>query len=456
MVPYALSIFESLLRTAGPRCYRVQLWDGSALEPEEGEEQRFSVHVKSAALFARLLMRPSMATLGDAYVNGEVELRGDLLAAFEVADRLVNADPTLLRSLVHAWSVRPSLRDLLRVGAHSEEDGGIRRARIETSDLKARARDAVNFHYDLPFEFFRAWLDPKMIYSCAYFTASDDELDAAQVQKLDHICKKLRLHPGDRLLDVGCGWGALVMRAASRWGADATGITLSEKQAAEANRRIAAAGLTDRCRVRVCDYRDLPASPQFDCIASVGMIEHVREPFQARYFEGLHRLLRPRGLLLNHGITCTPSRPLRGGNVFLQRYVFPDHQLVPVSASLTFAESAGFEVRDVESLREHYALTLLRWFERLRASGSEARDAVGAATVRAFEVYLVGMAYHFQRGNLQIHQALLARPARGDAGLPLTRAHLYAHRDPEPLPFPVAAADPAFVRRPHVAHNGRR
>jgi cyclopropane-fatty-acyl-phospholipid synthase len=160
--------------------------------------------------------------------------------------------------------------------------------------------------------------------------------------------------------------------------------------------------------------------------------------------------------VLNHGITCTPSRPLRGGNVFLQRYVFPDHELVPVSASLGFAEGAGFEVRDVESLREHYAMTLLHWFERLRASSTEARDAVGAPTVRAFEVYLAGMAHHFQRGNLQIHQSLLARSARGDAGLPLTRAHLYPRREHDPPSYPVVSAEPALVWRHHAEHNGRR
>jgi cyclopropane-fatty-acyl-phospholipid synthase len=177
--------------------------------------------------------------------------------------------------------------------------------------------------------------------------------------------------------------------------------------------------------VRVVDFRDLGAGETFDRITSVGMIEHVREPQQPAYFARLYGALRPGGLLLNHGITCTPTRPLRGGNVFLQRHVFPDHQIVPVSRSLSIAEEAGFEIRDVEQLREHYRATLIAWFERLRAAGPEATAAVGPETRRAFEVYLVGMAYHFARGNLQIHQALLAKPAHGDAGLPLTRAHLY-------------------------------
>jgi cyclopropane-fatty-acyl-phospholipid synthase len=263
-----------------------------------------------------------------------------------------------------------------------------------------------------------------MVYSCAYYAEPGGPLDRAQEDKLELVCKKLRLRPGDRFLDVGCGWGALALHAARHHGVDATGITLGAGQAAEAGRRVAAAGLEGRCRVRVADFRDLPANGQFDRIASIGMIEHVREPLQPAYFARLHGLLRPGGLALNHGITCTPSRPLRGGNVFLQRYIFPDHQLVPVSTSLRIAEEAGFEVRDVEQLREHYALTLMAWFDRLRGADAEVRRVVGEPTVRAFEVYLVGMAHHFRMGNLQIHQSLLARPAQGDAELPLRRDHL--------------------------------
>jgi cyclopropane-fatty-acyl-phospholipid synthase len=404
-------LLEILLRAAGPREYSIVLWDGRELGPEPGCSSHFTLRIREPGLLGRLALRPSMATLGEAYVRGDVALEGDMLAAFSWADRLINADPTPLRRLVHAWSMRPTLS---RAGARLHAAPG----------SKARTQAAVRFHYDMPRSFFQTWLDEQMVYSCAYYQTPDDELETAQRQKLDHICNKLMLQPGHRFLDVGSGWGALLIHAARR-GADATGITLSPAQAGEATARIAAAGLSDRCRVRVADFADLPADERFDRIASVGMIEHVRERQQSAYFARLYRALRPAGLLLNHGITCTPSRPLRGGNVFLQRHVFPDHQLVPVSRTLALAEQAGFEIRDVEQLREHYQITLMAWFHRLRAAGPEVAATVGLETLRTFELYLLGMAYHFGRGNLQIHQALLAKPARGDAGLPLTRAHLY-------------------------------
>jgi cyclopropane-fatty-acyl-phospholipid synthase len=417
-------ILQALLRPVGPREFAIELWDGRVLPPDPGRQARFTASLRDPAVIRRLALRPSMVTLGEAYAQGELDIYGDLLAAYGIADRLVNADPSLVRSALHAWATRPSTTALLRRGNGAV--GRLRAASLRGDDgSKRRAREAVNFHYDLPFEFFRIWLDPRMIYSCAYFATPGDTLDTAQEAKLDHVCKKLLLRPGQRFLDVGCGWGALSIHAARRYGVDATAITLSAGQAAEATRRIEAEGLGGRCRVLVADFRDLPAGERLDRIASVGMIEHVREPLQSVYFTRLFERLRPGGLALNHGITCTPSRPLRGGNVFLQRYLFPDHQLVPVSTSLRFAERAGFEVRDVEQLREHYARTLVAWFERLRGAEAEARALVGVAMVRAFEVYFIGMAHHFRQGNLQIHQSLLARPAKGDAGLPLTRAHLY-------------------------------
>lgn len=395
-----LDVLAALLRGGGPRGYAVQLWDGRVLPPEAGRVPEFTVVVRTPAVFLRLLSRPNVATLGEAYMRGDIEVRGALEASFAVADRLLDGWSTL-RRLAGAWPRRHG--------------------------TKQRMRGAVNFHYDLPQAFFRAWLDPRMVYSCAYFRQRHDSLDAAQEQKLEHVCNKLLLRPGQRFLDVGCGWGALILHAAERHGVDATGITLSSQQAAVAEERIARAGLSGRCRVRVADYRDLPQAERFDRIASVGMIEHVPLTLQKSYFATIHRLLGAGGLALSHGITRTATKPLGGGNAFLRRHVFPGHEIVPLTSSLAMAEGAGFEIRDVENLREHYDITLTRWFERLEASKTELERLVEPEVVRAFELYLVGMAHHFRRGNLQIHQTLLAKPAAGEAGLPLTRRHLHAN-----------------------------
>ena len=415
-----LALLATLLSPAGPRDFAVELWDGRVLPVEVGDTPKFTVIVRDPRVVWRALSRPNTATLGEAYVRGDLEIRGDLARVLEVADRVVNGDPSVLRRLVHAWSVRPVLRRAAARVVHDRDD-------------RERVRRAVRFHYDLPDAFFASWLDSRRVYSCAYFESPTDSLDRAQEQKLEHVCNKLMLAPDHQFLDVGCGWGALLVHAARR-GAIATGITLSAKQAEHTERLVARAGLSaKRCRVLCVDYRDLARSGvRYDRIASVGMIEHVPRGTQPAYFDTLFGMLRPGGLLLNHGITSTPTRPLRGGNVFLRRHVFPEHEIVPVTTSLAFAERSGFEVRDVESLREHYARTLRLWFERLHANEAEASALVGPATFRAFAVYLAGMAYHFERGNLQIHQALLAKPANGDAGMPLTRAHLYRGRGAQP------------------------
>jgi cyclopropane-fatty-acyl-phospholipid synthase len=251
-------------------------------------------------------------------------------------------------------------------------------------------------------------------------------LDGAQENKLEHICRKLRLRPGQRLLDIGCGWGGLIIYAAQHYGVDATGITLSQPQADLANQRIAQAGLEDRCRAVVRDYRELDVAQGFDALASIGMFEHVGAARLQTYFHQAWRLLRTGGLFLNHGITRRVGDPILQRRTFSSTYVFPDCELVPISTSLRIAESVGFEVRDVESLREHYAFTLRHWVRRLEAEHKRALQFVDEPTYRVWRLFMSGSAYSFTIGRLNVHQALLVKPgSKGKSGLPLTRMDLY-------------------------------
>ncbi len=254
---------------------------------------------------------------------------------------------------------------------------------------------------------------------------SDDDLDTAQEQKLEYICRKLRLHPGERLLDIGCGWGGLVMYAAQHYGVQAYGITLSEPQAELAQRRIEEAGLTGKCKVEVRDYREVTEANSFDKIVSVGMFEHVGESLLPTYFKQAWQLLRPGGVFLNHGIASDSFDAAKAKTSFVNHYVFPDGELLPINSTLRAAETSGFEVRDVESLREHYMLTLRHWVRRLEAHAEEARKLTNDVTYRVWRLYMSGSAHGFQTGSNTIYQTLLAKPDRGDSGLPLTRADWY-------------------------------
>ncbi len=288
-----------------------------------------------------------------------------------------------------------------------------------------RDRASIAYHYDLPVAFFEPWLGRTMAYSCAYFRTPADSLDTAQEQKFDIICRKLRLKPGEHFLDIGCGWGGLVLHAASHCNAHAEGITISHEQAATARRRVHEAHVDDCCSIEFKDYRELPnGKPHFDKIASVGMVEHVGLKNLPLYFGAAWRLLKPGGLFLNHGIARSDSAPIRKDS-FIARYVFPDGHLVTLSQALRAAESQGFEVRDVENLREHYDLTLRRWFAGLRNNEARLLELVPRTTYRIWLLYVAGSAAAFRRGAIGLYQALLSRPDKGTSGMPLTRNDWY-------------------------------
>lgn len=346
-----------------------------------------------------MLVPPSDLSAGEAYVFDDIDLEGDIFDVMEFGADLdgLSIGPKALALLALARSLPAPER-------HDE----VERTRPRTPGRLhsiLRDREAVSYHYDTGNDFFRLFLDEAMVYSCADFLGPDESLDVAQRRKLDLICRKLHLSKGDRLLDVGCGWGGLVIHAARNYGVEAVGITLSREQAEEATRRARDAGVADRVDIRVRDYREVEGT--FDAVASVGMVEHVGRENLSLYFQRLRELARPGGIVLNHGIV--DNGPGAGSRTpsFVRTYVFPDGDLRPLGETVTAAEDAGFEVRDVEGLRASYALTLRHWVARLEAHREEAIRATSQETYRIFRAYMAGSAIAFERGAIGVHQLLL-------------------------------------------------
>ncbi|HEU4406902.1 MAG TPA: cyclopropane-fatty-acyl-phospholipid synthase family protein [Polyangiaceae bacterium] len=388
-----------------PRDFTVCVGGEAVVCPSEGQPSRFTLVFASADAAARVLSMRDSLSLAVAYVDGLFDLEGDAEAAVGLSERLAVS----LGEGAAPWLAAPGLGTEL-----TGEPGTVE-----------RAREAVNYHYDLPYEFWRSWLDPTMLYTCAYYDSPDDALETASVRKMDHVCRKLLLQPGDRLLDLGCGWGSLSVHAAVRYGADVLGVTLSEHQAEVVRRRAREAGVSERCRVEVMDFRALERVEAFDKVATLGIVEHVGKDLQPRFFETIAGVLRPGGLCLNQGIVRPPRAVDRGGHAFIQRFIFPDASLSSIGTMLANAEGAGLEVHDVESLSSHYVLTLRAWLRRLEEGAESVKRTTSEGHYRAFRLYLAGFAFEFREGDLQVYQTLLRRRGRAPA-LPLTRAHLYA------------------------------
>jgi cyclopropane-fatty-acyl-phospholipid synthase len=368
-----------------------------------------------------MLLPGTEAGVGEAYIHGAFNVEGEMEAAFEMADRLIEQ--------TEGWSKKLKLGYLLLRLPDSQHAP----ARSHSAQLSGaphstrRDQEAIGFHYDVSNDFYRLWLDREMAYSCAYFSHPGEELDAAQVNKFRHICRKLGLKPGMRLLDIGCGWGGLLRYAARHHGVTGEGITLSKNQLALAQERIREAGLQDKLTVRLQDYREIKQEGSYDAIVSVGMVEHVGRKMLPEYFRQACRLLRPGGLFLNHGIGLGPHPLPENSGSFIQQYVFPDTDLISIGDMLNLAEGARLEVRDVESLREHYALTLRHWVRRLEARHGEALRHVTEPVFRIWQLYMSGCAYGFQIGQLSIYQTLLAKLLpEGTSDAPSTRAGWYA------------------------------
>jgi cyclopropane-fatty-acyl-phospholipid synthase len=407
---------EALLADCPKRDFQVRLWDGTTWGAEQ--QPRYALVLKHPGALRAMFTCPSELTLGEAYIYDDFDIEGDIEAAFELADYLLEQERSVGKNLDLA---RRMQRLPANNRAHEEQRPANFRGPMHSRD---RDRQAVGYHYDLPAEFYALWLDQRMVYSCACFATPEEGLDSAQERKLDYICRKLRLRRGERLLDIGCGWGGLVMHAAARYGVEAVGITLSVPQAELARQRLRESGLGDRCRVEVSDYRDLEHGQPYDKIVSVGMFEHVGEALLPEYFSRAYGLLRPGGVFLNHGIAYSATYR-RQGPSFSDRYAFPDSELVPINTTLRAAELSGFEVRDLESLREHYGLTLHHWVRRLEAHAEEARRIAGDTIYRIWRLYMAGAAHRFRTGRLNVYQTLLVKPRHGHSDLPLMREDWY-------------------------------
>jgi cyclopropane-fatty-acyl-phospholipid synthase len=411
-----LAVLRTLFGRSFSSNFSVALWDGTFL-PAAGNEQFTFVVAKPFGLRAALLP-PIDLNPGRAFVENWIDIRGDVEAAVDA-----------LTAAIGALSKRQMARVLTELLRLPKPPSAAAMPQAQLSGrphTPRRDAEAVGFHYDQPLNFYRSFLDEELVYSCAYFADGVQSLGDAQRAKIDYTLRKIRLQPGETLLDIGCGWGALVMRAAQKFGAKAVGITLSREQHAQGLRRIAEAGLENRVSIEYRDYRDL-GERRFDKIVSLGMVEHVGRERLAEYFAAAFRALQPGGLFLNHGIAQLNDE--RGYRVsgFIGRYVFPDGDLLPITVMNRAAEGAGFELRDVENLREHYAHTLRAWSRNLEAHHAAAIAATSERTYRIWRLYMAGSAQGFARGRMALYQTLLAkRDAAGKAHLPGTRDDLYA------------------------------
>ena len=404
----------------------VRLWDGTAWPDQQPRAAMLAL--KHSGALGRMFLPGTEVGLAEAYLRDDFDIEGDIAVAFEIGDFL----------LAHLGDWRNKFKLAGSLVALPERDGRstMRRAaspllpriRGKRHSLE-RDRHAVTLHYDVSNDFYRLWLDRRMVYSCAYFTSQVEELDVAQERKLDYLCRKLRLHPGQRLLDIGCGWGALVIHAAKHFGVRAEGVTLSKPQVEWARAGIAEAGLTNEATVDLRDYREISSdgSQLYDAIVSVGMAEHVGREKLPDYFGAAHRALKPGGVFLNQAIgESVVARPNNRNGSFIDQYIFPDGDIPPLPNMLRAAESAGFEISDVENLREHYALTLGHWLRRLERHHAEALSFVDEATYRVWRLYLAGSAHGFRRGHIAVYQTLLAKlDSSGQTRLPLTRDDWY-------------------------------
>jgi cyclopropane-fatty-acyl-phospholipid synthase len=377
---------------------RVELWNGDHVDLSS-EQPRVKIRVPSPGGL-RYLLSPSLGSLGEAYVEGNLEIEGRAADMIQIGSALAETSGKPARTSRVLGFLSPHTR---------EKDA-----------------EAIRYHYDVSNEFYANFLDPAMVYSCAYFENGDEDLATAQVKKIDHILTKIGVQPGHTLLDIGCGWGALVIRAAQKFGARCVGVTLSERQFELARERVKKAGLEGRIEIRLQDYRDVDG--QFDRITSVGMFEHVGVQHLAEYFGRVDKLLAPDGVVMNHGITTSDieqrSSPYGGGD-FIDRYVFPHGELAHLSTVIRTMQEGGLEVRDVENLRRHYARTCALWTENFERNADRIRATADPKTFRIWHVYLAGCAYAFAHDWISLYQIVCGKAGRDPALIPWSRGYMY-------------------------------
>ncbi|SMQ16800.1 cyclopropane-fatty-acyl-phospholipid synthase [Streptomyces sp. Ag82_O1-12] len=419
--PRLQGLFTQLL--GAPLPVRIRAWDGS----QSGPPGAPTLVVRNRRALRRLLWKPGELGLARAWVAGDLDIEGDLYATLDLMAGLIwerGEDARTLAQALRDPEVRAAVRGLVKLAglplppAPPREEARSPRRHLHT---KRTDRRAISHHYDVGNDFYEIVLGPSMVYSCAYWPAPDSTLEQAQRDKLELVCRKLGLSPGLRLLDVGCGWGSMAIHAAREHGVRVVGVTLSQEQAAYARKRVADEGLTDKVEIRVQDYRDVRDGP-YDAISSIGMAEHVGADRYLEYAADLYDLLKPGGRLLNHQIARRPQGDETTYSVdpFIDSYVFPDGELQPIGATVAQLERAGFEVRDVEAIREHYALTLRRWVERLEADWQRAARLAGPGRARVWRLYMAASALAFERNRIGVNQVLAVRTREsGTSDMPL-------------------------------------
>ncbi len=403
--------------------FAVRLWNGERIDPPGGSSSGLTLLINDSGIVGRVLRHPNIDTLVELWISKAIDIEGGTVFDL-VEQRRINGLKTRLR----AMSKGKLLRDApFLFFSRGKESQGIH-------DLAGRVasgsdKQAITHHYDISNAFYQLFLDKRMLYSCGYFTDFSNDIDQAQLDKLDHICRKLRLQPGETMLDIGSGWGALLIHAAKNYGVIGRGVSLSEAQTEIARERIRAEGLEDRITIEVKPYTELTGN--FDKISSIGMFEHVGFAHHDEYFSAVNRLLKPGGIYLHHAITRRMKRDMRifhrkgPGYRAMIKYIFPGAELDAIGLTANNLESHGFEVHDIENLREHYAQTCRLWAERLQARFDEAIAEVGEPKARLWLLYLVGCSLGFDGGSIMIYQTVATRRTKGRSGLPPTRADLY-------------------------------
>lgn len=408
----------------------VRLWNGEVIPLGREVDGRYTIALSSPGVIGAMMRKPTLETLVRLYATGQITFEGGDLIEFTDALRTNRSNRKRLKEISKSMLLKNSLPFLFARTESAVLDKGFNEDMVGRKESKRDNTDYIQFHYDVGNDFYKLFLGSKMQYTCAYFTSWTNSLDQAQHDKMEMICRKLRLEPGERMLDIGCGWGELICHAAQNFGVRAHGITLSQQQHDYAKQRIAERGLEDKVSVEICDYADHVGT--YDKISSIGMSEHIGVANYPRYFNKINSMLRDRGVMLNHAIarrakkSKRDARRIRPERQFILKYIFPGSELTPIGMTTDFMENSGFEIHDVESWREHYALTLKYWCKNLSANRDEAIRLVGPERYRLWVAYMAGGSAGFTAGSIKIFQVVATKRAgKGLSGMPPTREHLY-------------------------------